>query len=104
MTTEIANMTKCDLWLDSLIESLADSEYAAEYLTTILEDDPESDQILMTTLSDIIQARKNNNCLSQSADEYYQKLEEVLTKKGEKSIYLFLKLLKALNFKIIAVN
>ncbi len=100
MTTKIADTVKSDLWLNSLIESLADSEYTAEYLTVILEDDPEGDQILRATLQDIIQARKNNNCLSDSAEKYYQKLEQILAKNEEKSIYLFLKLLKALEFKI----
>ncbi|MBL1211602.1 hypothetical protein [Geminocystis sp. GBBB08] len=100
MTTKIVNTVKSDLWLNSLIESLADSQYAGEYLTVILEDDPEGDQILMTTLQDIIQAYKNNNRLSESAQEYYQKLEEILVQNGEKSLYLFLKLLKVLNFTI----
>lgn len=77
-----------------------DSQYAGEYLTVILEDDPEGDQILMTTLQDIIQARENNNCLSESTQEYYQKLQEILVHNGEKSLYLFLNLLKALDFKI----
>ena len=92
MTTKIAKTVKSDLWLNSLIESLADSEYVAEYLTVILENDPEGDQILRATLQDIIQARKNYNSLPESAQEYYQKLEDILAKNGEKSIYLFLKL------------
>ncbi len=100
MTTKIAKTVQSDLWLNSLIESLADSQYAAEYLTIILEGDPEGDQILKATLQDIIQARKNHNFLSESAEECYQKLEQIFAENGEKSIYLFLKLLKALDFKI----
>lgn len=87
MTTKTDNIVKSALWLNSLIESLADLEYAGEYLTVILEDNPEGDQILMATLQDIIQAHKNNNCSSESAQEYYQKLEKILSKNGEKSIY-----------------
>ena len=99
MTTKIAKTVKSDLWLNSLIESLADSEYVAEYLTVILENDPEGDQILRATLQDIIQARKNYNSLPESAQEYYQKLEDILAKNGEKSIYLFLKLFILFNIK-----
>lgn len=105
MTTKIPNTVKSDLWLNSLIESLVDKEYAAEYLTIILENDPESDQILKATLQDIIQARKNHNSLSESAEEYYQKLEQIFAKNDEKAIYLFFKLLNALGFKMtIAVK
>jgi hypothetical protein len=56
-----SNTIKSDLWLNSLIESLKDSEYAAEYLTVILENDPQTDKILRSTLQDIIQARQDNN-------------------------------------------
>jgi DNA-binding phage protein len=100
MTTKIANTIKSDLWLNSLIESLTDSEYAAEYLTVILENDPQSDKILIATLQDIVQARQNNNCLSEEAQQYYHKLEQIFAKNEEEAIYLFIHLLNALNFKI----
>lgn len=104
MTTKIANTTKSDLWLNSLIESLKDFEYAAEYLTVILENDPESEQILRVTLQDIIKARQDDNCLSEDAQQYYQKLEQIFAKNEEQSIYLFINLLKALGFKINIIN
>jgi DNA-binding phage protein len=104
MTTKIANTIKSDLWLNSLIESLKDSEYAAEYLTVILENDPESEQILRVTLQDIIKARQHDNCLSEEALQYYQKLEQLFAKNEEQSIYLFINLLNALGFKVNIIN
>lgn len=93
-------MIKSDLWLNSLRESLKDSEYAAEYLTVILENDPKADQILRATLTDIIKSRQNSSSLSEEAEQYYLKLEEIFAQGEEEAIYLLIQLLDALGFKI----
>jgi hypothetical protein len=100
MTTKTVNIMKSDLWLDSLRESLQDLEYTAEYLTVILENDPQGDQILRFTLQDIVKARQNKHSLSQEAKEYYDQLEELFAKNQAESIFLFIKLLDALGLKI----
>jgi DNA-binding phage protein len=91
---------KSDLWLDSLKESLQNLEYTAEYLTVILEDDPQGDQILRVTLQDIIKARQSNNSLSKEAEQYYEQLEQIFSQNQAESIFLLIKLLDALDLKI----
>lgn len=87
-----------DNWLYALIESLKDSQEAADYLTVVLEDDPKADQILRHTLKDIITAKRQANDLSEEATKEYNKIEELFEQNGGEEIYTFLRLLKTLGF------
>lgn len=87
-----------DNWLDAFIESLQDSQEAADYLTVILEDDPEKDQILRHTLKDIIKAKRQANDLSEEAMKEYEKIEQLFAHEGGEEIYTFIRLLKTLGF------
>jgi DNA-binding phage protein len=94
-----------DSWLNSLIDSLQDPEEAANYLSVILEDNPQSDQILKATLQDLVAAQIRNNNFNDQSQVYYQQLLEIFAKNQEDPIYIFINLLKSMNFKlIVAVN
>lgn len=95
---KIAQISPSDSWLDAFIESLQDSQEAADYLTVILEDNPEEDQILRHTLKDIITAKRQANDLSEDVMREYEKLEQLFAQKGGEEIYTFIKLLKTLGF------
>lgn len=104
MTTKNVKISTSDNWLDSLIESLKDSEEAAEYLNVILEDDPETDQILRYALRDIVIAHSQINHFSNEtklqAKLQYEKLDKIFSEGGGNEIYILIKLLDNLGFKL----
>ncbi|HEY9704788.1 MAG TPA: hypothetical protein V6C58_20275 [Allocoleopsis sp.] len=90
-----------DSWLNSLIDSLQDPEEAANYLSVILEDNPEGDQLLKYTLKDIVEAQIKSHNFNEQSTIYYEQLLEIFAQHQEKPIYIFINLLKSMGFKLI---
>jgi DNA-binding phage protein len=90
-----------DSWLDSLIESLKNPEEAAEYLSVILEDEPEKDQILRYALKDVVEAHRQRGTFSDEGKKHYENLERIFSDNEGAEIYTLIKLLDALGFKLV---
>jgi len=83
-----------------LIESLKDPEEAAGYIGAILEEKGPEPALLRNAIRNVIEARIRMNALSESAKEYHEKLDQMLTESGGAEIYTLVELLEALGFKL----
>ena len=83
-----------------LIESLKDPEESAGYIGAILEEKDPEPALLRNAIRKVIEARIRMNVLSESAKEYHEKLDQMLTESGGSEIYSLVELLEALGFKL----
>lgn len=93
-------MPTSDSWLDSLVESLKDSEEAAAYIEAILEEKDPEHELLRAALKDVVEARLQLNNLSAEAKQRYEKVDRMLLDTGGAEIYSLVELLDALGFRI----
>ena len=83
-----------------LIESLKEPEEAGGYIGAILEEKDPEPALLRNAIRKVIEARIRMNVLSESAKEYHEKLDQMLTESGGSEIYSLVELLEALGFKL----
>ena len=83
-----------------LIESLKEPEEAGGYIGAILEEKDPEPALLRNAIRNVIEARIRMNVLSESAKEYHEKLDQMLTESGGSEIYSLVELLEALGFKL----
>lgn len=89
-----------DSYQEYLIDSLQDAAEAAAYIEAILEvTDPEQ-ELLLSALKDIIEARSKTNSLSPAAQMNWAKLHSILEKSGGSEIYSLVRLLEALGWQM----
>lgn len=93
-------MPTSDSWLDSLVESLKDSEEAAAYIEAILEEKDPEPELLRAALKDVVEARLQINNLSTEVKQRYEKLDRMLLDTGGAEIYSLVELLDSLGFRI----
>lgn len=94
-------ISSSDSWLESLIESLKDSEYAAEYLTVALEGKLETNQSLRYAIKDVVEAHEKMNNLSEEAKINYEKLDKILSEGGGSEIKVLVNLIQGLGFELV---
>jgi DNA-binding phage protein len=85
---------------DFIIEKLKNSEHAAGFLTAILEEENPEPELLKNVIAKVIEAKYQNQDLSNEAKLCYEKLNHLLTKSGCAEIYGFIELLNSLGFEI----
>ncbi|WP_293135359.1 transcriptional regulator [Microcoleus sp. bin38.metabat.b11b12b14.051] len=83
-----------------LIESLKEPEESAGYIGAILEEKDPEPALLRNAIRNVIEAQIRMNVLSESAKEYHEKLDQMLTESGGSEIYSLVELLEALGFKL----
>jgi DNA-binding phage protein len=66
------------------------------------EKDPEP-ELLRNALRKVAEAHAASNKLSESAKEYHEKLDKILTQSGGAEIYTLVELLDALGFRVAIV-
>jgi len=93
-------MPTSDSYYESLIESLKDAEHAAGFIGAILEEKDPEPALLRNAIRKVIEARVRMNALSESAKEYHEKLDQMLTESAGSEIYTLVELLEALGFKL----
>ena len=93
-------MPTSDSWLDSLVESLKDSEEAAASIEAILEEQDPEHELLRAALKDVVEARLQINNLSEEVKQRYEKLDRMLLVTGGAEIYSLVELLDSLGFRI----
>ena len=93
-------MPTSDSYYESLIESLKDAEHAGGYIGAILEEKDPEPALLRNAIRKVIEARVRMNALSESAKEYHEKLDQMLTESAGSEIYTLVELLEALGFKL----
>ena len=93
-------MPTSDSYYESLIESLKDNEHAGGFIGAILEEKDPEPALLRNAIRKVIEARIRMNALSESAKEYHEKLDQMLTESGGSEIYSLVELLEALGFKL----
>ena len=93
-------MPTSDSYYESLIESLKEPEESAGYIGAILEEKDPEPALLRNAIRKVIEARIRMNVLSESAKEYHEKLDQMLTESGGAEIYSLVELLEALGFKL----
>ncbi|MEG4321923.1 MULTISPECIES: transcriptional regulator [unclassified Microcoleus] len=89
-----------DSYREYLIESLKDPEEAAGYIGAILEEKDPEPALLRNAIRKVIEARIRMDALSDSAKEYHEKLDGMLTESGGSEIYSLVELLEALGFRL----
>jgi DNA-binding phage protein len=85
---------------DFIIEKLKNSEHAAGFLTAILEEENPEPELLKNAIAQVIEAKYQNQDLSNEAKLCYEKLNHLLTESGCAEIYGFIELLNSLGFEI----
>lgn len=85
---------------DYLTIALSNAQRAAGNIEMVLEEKERLTGLLMLTIQDIVNARKNANNLTESAQLAYENLAEILIKTDGEEIYAFVDLLEALGFKL----
>ena len=93
-------ISRSDSYREYLIESLKDSEESAGYLEAILEEKDAEPELLRNAIRKVIEARIRMNALSDSAKQYHERLDKMLTASSGSEIYCFVELLEALGFKL----
>jgi DNA-binding phage protein len=93
-------MPTSDSYYESLIESLKDAEHAGDFIGAILEEKDVEPELLRNAIRKVIEARMRMNALSDSAKEYHEKLDKMLTVSSGSEIYCFVELLEVLGFKL----
>jgi DNA-binding phage protein len=93
-------MPRSDSYREYLIESLKEPEESAGYLEAILEEKDAEPELLRNAIRKVIEARIRMNALSDSAKQYHERLDKMLTISAGSEIYCFVELLEALGFKI----
>jgi DNA-binding phage protein len=83
-----------------LIESLTDSQEVADYIEIVLEEGSDEPRLLPQVLSNVMEAYIKTNKVSDSTQQTYQKLEQMLQQSNCSEIYTFVELLKELGFQI----
>ena len=89
-----------DSYRPSKIERLKDSEYAAAYITAILEEKDPEPELLAWAIKDIIDARVAANNLTDEAELTWKKFAEIVTESGSTEIYRLIGLLDVLGFRL----
>ena len=89
-----------DSYTEWLIESLKAPEESAGFLEAILEEEDPEPELLRNALRKVIEAYRRSNHLSNSAENYQKKLDQILTESGCQEIYTFVELLKELGFRL----
>ena len=89
-----------DSYREYLIESLKDTKHAGGFIGAILEEKDPEPALLRNAIRKVIEARIRMNVLSESAKEYHEKLDKMLTESGGSEIYSLVELLEALGFKL----
>ena len=82
-----------------LIKSLQDDEDIAAYLEAALEEQNPEPELLSRVMSHVIEAKIQNNQLSNLARLNYDKLKKILDQSGGTEIYTFVELLNTLGFE-----
>ncbi|MEA5535497.1 transcriptional regulator [Crocosphaera sp. XPORK-15E] len=85
---------------DYLNIALNDPQRAAGNIQIVLEEKDRLTGLLKLTIEDIINARKNTNNLSKSAQLAYEKLAEILNQTDGQEIYAFIDLLETLGLQL----
>lgn len=93
-------MPTSDSYYESLIESLKDAEHAGAFIGAILEEKDPEPELLRNAIRKVIEARIRMNALSDSAKQYHERLDKMLTASSGSEIYCFVELLEALGFKL----
>jgi DNA-binding phage protein len=93
-------MPRSDSYYEYLIESLKDAEHAGDFIGAILEEKDAEPELLRNAIRKVIEARSRMNALSDSAKEYHERLDKMLTVSAGSEIYCFVELLEALGFKL----
>ena len=93
-------MPTSDSYYESLIESLKDAEHAGAFIGAILEEKDAEPELLRNAIRQVIEARIRMNALSDSAKQYHERLDKMLTASSGSEIYCFVELLEALGFKL----
>ena len=91
---------RSDSYREYLIESLKEPEESAGYLEAILEEKDAEPELLRNAIRKVIEARIRMNALSDSAKQYHERLDKMLTTSSGSEIYCFVELLEALGFKL----
>jgi probable addiction module antidote protein len=81
-----------------LIESLKDPEETAAYIEAALEEG--EPKLLQLVLTNVAEAYKEMNQLSEQAILHHEKLDKILSENGDSEIYSLAALLDALGFKL----
>ncbi len=89
-----------DSYHPSKIERLKDPEYAAAYLTAILEEKDPEPELLARAIKDVIEAQMAINKLSQEDFLKWGKIEKILLESGGSEIYSLRALLDVIGFKL----
>jgi DNA-binding phage protein len=93
-------MPTSDSYYESFIESLKDAEHAGDFIGAILEEKDAEPELLRNAIRKVIEARIRMNGLSDSAKQYHERLDQMLTASSGSEIYCFVELLEALGFKL----
>ncbi len=93
-------MPTSDSYREYLIESLKEPEESAGYIEAILEEKDAEPELLRNAIRKVIEARRRMNALSDSAKQYHESLDKILTASSGSEIYCFVELLEALGFKL----
>lgn len=93
-------MPTSDSYYESLIESLKNAEHAGAFIGAILEEKDAEPELLRNAIRKVIEARIRMNALSDSAKQYHERLDKMLTASSGSEIYCFVELLEALGFKL----
>ncbi len=92
-------------YTDYLISSLKDYEHAAAYIAVMLELDEEGydPMVFNSALEEVVEARKQLNDFSPSAQQHYEKLDKILAQTGGEEILALIEFLDALGYRIAVV-
>lgn len=93
-------MSASDSYHDYLIKSLRDSEEAAAYLESILEE--EEPELLKMALLDVAEALGTDDA-SEKRKFYSKKLDEILSQSGSQEVYGLTNWLNSLGLKLTVV-
>lgn len=85
---------------DYLLSALNEPERMAKNIEVVLQDSENLSGLLILTLTDIIEAKINNNTLSNEAKLAFEKLEQILCKSDGTEIYALVRLLSTLGLQI----
>jgi DNA-binding phage protein len=95
-------MPTSDSYHDYLIESLRkEPELAAAFITATLEEDDPEPELLQMALSNVAEALGEQNKMTPEQAKYHQeKLNEILSQRGNEAIYDLVNWLDALGLKL----
>jgi DNA-binding phage protein len=95
-------MPTSDRYHDYLISRLKDPNYAAVYLETHFEQDGEEaePELLLLALSNVAEAISGQKMTLEQEKVHYEKLNELLNKRGSDAIHGLANWLKALGLKL----